>query len=109
MVHQVVGDDSVTLEGGRSLYKQILPELRAARKVELNFSELHIVTPTFFNASIGFLLRDFDVQKLKNLLNVSNLQPQDKEALSRVVENSKIIYGFEKPEVTSIDNHDDAE
>lgn len=92
MVHRVVGDDSVTLEGGRCLYKQILPELKGGRKIELNFSEVQIVTPRFFNASIGILLREFDVKQLNSLVTVSNLEPKDTESLKRVVENSKVIY-----------------
>lgn len=95
-----MGDDTLSRESGLSLYKRILPELMAGRQVVLDFSEVPIVTPTFLNASIGYLLRDFDVKKLSGLVKVSHLQPQDLELLTRVVENAKIIYAESKNETS---------
>lgn len=85
-------ENCLTLEDGRRLYKRIMHELSAGLKVELDFSGVREVTASFFNASLGFLLRDFDVNQLIPLVRVFHLKPEARDVLKRVVENSKRYY-----------------
>lgn len=93
LVHQVVGKDCATIEDGRRLYKEFLPELRAGREVELDFNGVQVASASFFNASLGFLLQDFKPQELSRLVKVSHLDPRAQVVLRRVVENCRRYYG----------------
>ena len=94
LVHQVVGEDCATIEEGRRLYKEFLPELQAGREVELDFSGVQVATASFLNASLGFLLQDFKSQELSRLVKVSHLEPWAQVVLKRVVENCQGDYGL---------------
>jgi hypothetical protein len=91
-VYQVVGEDCATLEDGRRLYKNFIPELQAGREVELDFSGVQVVTASFFNASLGFLLRDFEPHELSRLVKVSHLEPWAQGVLKRVIKNCRRYY-----------------
>jgi hypothetical protein len=91
-VCQVVGADCATLEEGRRLYKQFIPELRAGRVVELDFTGVQAPAASFFNSSLGFLLRDFEAEELSRLVKVSHLSQGAMGVLKRVVKNCKRYY-----------------
>ena len=89
MVREIIGEDCLTREDGRRLYKQFVPELQAGREVELDFQGVEVIAASFFNASLGFLLRDFEPDELNHLVQVSHLPPAALGVLQRVVLNSK--------------------
>lgn len=91
-VHQVVGDHCVTVAEGWRLYRLLIADLRAGQEVELDFAGVQVFGSAFFNASLGYLLRDFEVEKLRRLVTVSHLQLEAQVALRRVVENCNCIY-----------------
>ncbi len=66
--------------------------MRAGRAVELDFAGIQVVSPSFFNASLGFLLRDFEPQELTRLVKVSHLDPPTQAVLKRVLENCRLDY-----------------
>ena len=51
-----------------------------------------MVAASFFNASLGFLLRDFAPGELNRLVKVSHLSPWARKVLLRVVKNCRRIY-----------------
>ncbi|MCK9377443.1 MAG: STAS-like domain-containing protein [Syntrophobacterales bacterium] len=96
-VHQVVGDHCLTVADGRRLYKHFIPELQAAREVELDFSGVCVIGSPFFNSSLDFLLRDFEMEELRRLVKVSNLDSQAQAVLKRVVKNCNLYYRSTPP------------
>jgi hypothetical protein len=94
-----VGEDCLTIEDGRRLYRRFLPELQAGREVELDFAGVQPVAASFFNASLGFLLRDFEIEELRRLVKVSHLAPEAQKVLLRVLKNCKRYYqrSFREP------------
>ena len=91
-VYQVVGQDCLTGDDGHILYKAFIPELRAGREVELDFTGVEAIASPFFIASLGFLLRDFEPQSLRPLIAVSNLPVAAHPILSRVLQNCRRYY-----------------
>jgi hypothetical protein len=91
-VCQVVGKNCLSVQDGRRLYKHFLPELQAGREIELDFSGVEAVDASFFNASFGFLLRDFEQQELARLVKVSHLHTDSMKILRRVIKNSRRYY-----------------
>lgn len=91
-VRQVVGADCLTVADGRRLYQRFIPELQASREVELDFAGVQAVAASFFNASLGFLLRDYEPDELNRLVTVSHLSPAAMQVLRRVVENCRRYY-----------------
>jgi len=91
-VYAMLGEDCTTLEDGRKLWKHIFPELKEGRKVDLDFAGVQVFAASFFNSSLGFLLRDFDPLELSQLVKVSNLTAAGREVLGRVIKNSRRYY-----------------
>jgi hypothetical protein len=91
-VCQLVGQDCLTVEDGRRVYKHFIAELQAGQEVELDFTGVQAVAASFFNSSFGFLLRDFEVEELSRLVKVSHLSQAAMGVLKRVVKNCKRYY-----------------
>ena len=91
-VRQVVGEDCLTVKDGHRLYKHFIAELQADREVELDFTGVQAVAASFFNSSLGFLLRDFEPRDLARLVKVSQLDPAALNVLRRVLQNCKQYY-----------------
>jgi len=92
LVRAIIGEDCVALEDGRKLYHRIVQDIRADRPVELDFAGVQVFAASFFNSSLGFLLRDFESSELNRLIRVSNLAPAGRTVLDRVVKNSRRYY-----------------
>ncbi|MFA6270019.1 MAG: STAS-like domain-containing protein [Candidatus Paceibacterota bacterium] len=91
-VRQLIGEDCLTVEDGRRLYKYFIAELQAGQEVEIDFTGVQATASSFFNASFGFLLRDFEVEELSRLVKVSHLSQAAMGVLKRVVKNCKRYY-----------------
>ena len=92
LVRAIIGEDCVALEDGRKLYHRIVQDIRADRPVELDFAGVQVFAASFFNSSLGFLLRDFESSELNRLIRVSNLAPAGRAMLDRVIKNSRRYY-----------------
>ena len=64
--------------------------MQAGREVELAFPEVQVDCASFFNASLGFLLSDFEPQELNRLIQVSRL---NQAALVVVREGACHLFG----------------
>jgi hypothetical protein len=91
-VRQLIGEDCLTVEDGRRLYKHFIAELQAGQEVELDFTGVQATARAFFNSSFGFLLRDFEVEELSRLVKVSHLSQAAMGVLKTVVKNCKRYY-----------------
>jgi hypothetical protein len=88
----LVGEDCITIEDGEKVYDLIHPELKACRPVELDFAGVEVFAAPFFDAAVGRLLEEFTPDDLNRLLKVSNLVPEEVEALKLVIEDSARYY-----------------
>jgi hypothetical protein len=91
-IAEIAGENCVTSEGGQKVYDQIIPRLRSNENVCLDFGSVSIFASPFFNFAIGQLLKDFNPDKLNELLSIVNLTPDGTSVLKRVVQNSREYY-----------------
>ena len=94
-IHELIGENCITLEDGQKIYELIHPELSVGHLVELDFGGVGVFASPFFNAAIGRLLKDIKSEDLNRLLSVINLVPAGVAVLKRVIENSKQYYSDE--------------
>jgi hypothetical protein len=91
-VHQLVGENAITLDDGQRVFDLIHPELAAGRPVELDFTRVGVYASPFFNAALGQLLRDLKPEDLNRLVKMEGLNPVGREVAKRVIENAKHYY-----------------
>lgn len=91
-IHDLIGENGITLDDGQKVYDLIHPELAAGRLVELDFSGVQVFASPFFNAAFGRLLKDLKPEDLNRLLKVSNLAPVGIDVLKLVIKNSAQYY-----------------
>jgi hypothetical protein len=91
-VHEIVGENAITLDDGQGVYDQIQAALSAGQVVELDFAGVEVFASPFFNAAIGQLLRDHSADALNRLLRITGLNSAGYDVLRRVIENSKRYY-----------------
>lgn len=91
-IHEMIGENCITLEDGQKIFDLIYPQLSADSAVELDFEKVKIFASPFFNSAIGRLLKDIKPDDLNRLLKVTNLVPAGLSVLKRVIENSKEYY-----------------
>ena len=91
-LHSMVGENCITVEDGNEVYELIFPKLTAGEEIELNFSGVQVFASPFFNAAIGRLLKDLEIEELSRLLTVVLPSPTGQAVLKRVIENSQKFY-----------------
>lgn len=91
-VHELVGENAITLDDGQTVYDRIAPSLKDNKSVEVDFSDVDVFSSPFFNAAAGQLLKDSDAADLNRLVKFTNLNPAGSAVLKRVIENSKQYY-----------------
>lgn len=95
-VHDLIGENCITLEDGQKIYEIIYSELKFGNQVELDFAKTEVFASPFFNAAIGQLLKDITSDDLNRLLKITNLPVAGLDVLKRVIENSKRYYSDDK-------------
>jgi len=91
-IHELVGENAITLEDGQRVFDLIHPNLAAGLAVELDFTRVGVYASPFFNAALGQLLRDLKPEDLNRLLKMEGLNPVGREVARRVIDNSKQYY-----------------
>ncbi len=92
-VYEAVGGDlCVASDDGQKVYDRLQAAIGAEKKTVLSFRNVSVLTPAFLNAAIGRLYGEFDENKIKELLEVQEMSPEDRELLRRVVENAKVYF-----------------
>lgn len=81
-------DVAVSYSNGEKLYKFLQVELDKADKINLDFSSIKACATPFFNASIGYLLKDKNINELKRKLDFQNLSSNGYFILNKVIKNS---------------------
>lgn len=89
LIRNFVDESAMTLEDGQPVYERVHADLKEGATVELDFSGVCYFASPFFNVAIGQLFRDFSSDELNRQLSIVNLSPVGRNALERVIKNSK--------------------
>ena len=111
-VFDIVGSPlGVSADDGQRVHDKITPLLRDGQKVELSFEQVETLISAFLNAAVGQLYGEFPQERIRELLSVRDLDPDDLPVLKRVVENAKAYFKDPKrfKEVTGEGDADETE
>ena len=86
----------VSASDGQRLHDKIAPLLAAETPVVLSFERVDILIPAFLNAATGQLHGEMPEDRLDELLSFRDLDPDDREMITHVIENAKAY--FSRPE-----------
>lgn len=85
------------MQSGHHLYEKIsAPLISGKENVEIDFLEVELFASPFFNASIGFLIKDITVTDLQQRLKIINLSDVGKQTLNHVIANAIKYYAATK-------------
>ena len=87
---EVVGSHlCVASDDGHKVHGRIAAALRENRRVSLSFRNVSALTAAFLNTAVGQLYGGFDEGRIRELLKVKDIEPDDGALLKRVVDNAK--------------------
>ena len=89
-VFEVVGSPlCVASSDGQKVYERLASAMKEGWSVTVSFYNISTLTSAFLNAAIGQLYGEFSQEKIRALLKVQDMQPDDLALLKRVVETAK--------------------
>ena len=92
-VFDVVGTPlCVSSADGQLVYDKLVPLLRDGRKVAISFAQVETLISAFLNTAIGQIYGEFSEERVRELLSVRDMLPEDVALLKRVVENAKAYF-----------------
>lgn len=83
------GPDAISSEDGERVFKSINDELKAGRKVVIDFEGINLLITHFLNIAVGQLYGLYDTPFIQDHLFVSNLLEEDKATLRVVTRRAK--------------------
>jgi hypothetical protein len=96
-VYEIVGSEfCVAADDGQKVYDQIARALQRDMPVEISFMNVRRLTSAFLNVAIGQLYGEYREDVLSSHLSVSDIEPDDRILLIRVIETAKAY--FRNPE-----------
>lgn len=94
---EVVGSSlCVASDDGQKVHDRIAAALKEGQSVTVSFLNVSSLTSAFLNAAIGQLYGSFSEDEIRSKLKVTDLQPDDRSLLKRVVDTAKEY--FKDPE-----------
>lgn len=111
-VFEVVGDAlCVASDDGQRVHDCLSTALKDNRNVALSFRNVTTLTPAFLNTAVGQLYGTFSEDRIRSLLRVEELSPDDLVLLESVVDTAKQYFedphGFEQAFREEMDDYDD--
>ena len=92
-VFDIIGGPLCVSAGdGQRLHDKIAPLLEAGTPVVLSFERVDILISAFLNAAVGQLYGKLSENRIRELLSVQDMEPDDLDMLSRVVDNAKLYF-----------------
>lgn len=89
-IYEVVGSPlCVASSDGQKVYDRLAIVLQENRSVALSFHNVTTLTSAFLNAAVGQLYGEFSEEKIRSLLRVEEMEPDDLFLLKRVVDTAK--------------------
>lgn len=92
IAREVIGVNAISMQSGQNIYELIAKPLLGGETVEVDFDAVELFASPFFNASIGLLIKDVNINELKKRLVVTNLNPVGKQLLNHVIANAIKFY-----------------
>ena len=89
-------NQAATVDEGQKIYDLIIQYLQNKEEVELDFSDITVITTAFLNIAIGCLYENYTSEELNEYIKFSNLLPGKKERIAMVAEHAKIFYSEKK-------------
>lgn len=86
----------VASDDGEKIFSLITDALKESRKVHLSFQNVSSLTSAFLNAAVGQLYGKYSEELIRECLRVSDMAPEDRALLKRVVDTAKVY--FKDPE-----------
>lgn len=90
------GKNCISISDGQRLYEKIFPALQSGEIVVLNFKGVDILATPFLNSAFGQLLKDFDRNKIKTIVEFRNKPADFDKLLSKVISNAESFYSDPK-------------
>lgn len=88
----LVGSNAISMQSGQILYEKISKPLLAGEVIEIDFKDVELFASPFFNASIGFLIKDIKVSELQKQLKLTNISEVGRQLLNHVISNAIKYY-----------------
>lgn len=88
------GKSAISIEDGQLLFQRIDKAIQSQLNIELDFSNIEIITSTFLNSAIGNLYSKYSSDELKKHLKTRGLNDDDRELLIQVIENAKKYFAL---------------
>ena len=89
-VFDVVGTPlCVSSADGQLVYDKLAPLLREGRKVAISFAQVETIISAFLNTAIGQIYGELSEDRVRELLSVRDMLPEDVALLKRVIDNAK--------------------
>lgn len=87
-------DIAISYKSGDKLYQFLKPELETGdgNVIFLDFKDITMYATPFFNASIGYLLKDIELIILQKRLKFNNMSEIGRYTLNKVIENALHYY-----------------
>ncbi|MYA57922.1 DUF4325 domain-containing protein [Candidatus Poribacteria bacterium] len=90
---KVVGSPFCVASGdGQKIHKHLDAALRANQDVVLSFHNVTALTTPFLTAAVGELYGTFSEEKIRSLLKVEDIEPDDLAFLESVVRDVKLYF-----------------
>lgn len=87
-VREHIGRSGLSKRNGGILYKVIMDHIKENQKIVLDFAGVDVFAFSFFNTSIGRLLKDYSPKELHERFDFVNLTPVGQNILKRTIRNS---------------------
>lgn len=81
---------------GKELRGLIENALKEEQVVEIDFSNITLFAPSYFNPSLGYLLSKLGPQEYNERIKISNLSPVGQKIYKQVIENALNYYNSNK-------------
>lgn len=90
---EVVGSSfCVAVDDGQKIHKHLDAALRANQEVVLSFHNVTALTTPFLTAAVGELYGTFSEEKIRSLLKVEDIKPNDLAFLKSVIRGAKLYF-----------------
>ncbi|MBX9587489.1 MAG: STAS-like domain-containing protein [Gammaproteobacteria bacterium] len=104
-VFEIVGSSlCVASSDGQKVFDRLAAALNDDRNVMLSFRNVTILTSAFLNAAVGQLYGTFKEEKIRSLLEVEEIQSDDRALLKRVVDTAKQYFSDPNKFDQAVDN-----
>lgn len=80
---------AVSTEEGEKLFEVINKNLKANRRVEIDFIDIQLIVSTFLNASIGQLYGLYPTELIQEKVSLLNMSDDDLTILKKVTDRAK--------------------